>query len=253
MADLIQLRRDTLERWNQYNPILAEGEVGLVLGDVNFYKIGDGVHAWNDLRMKGFNGNILEDLGDSPDAVISQRGISRILDNIINNESLIEIRDDNWDTLNDVILPGVYVIKINDTTIYHLLVNKNKVNENNQYNQWIIGNLMINDIGQIEEDVINSIIVRSKINEEWSQWKYYQESFIKQNTGDKNEYSISQKFFTATINDLLKQIEELKKKINEEMNFNSSILNKKINEFQKTIDEINGRIDDIENSVINNI
>lgn len=52
MADLIQLRRDTEERWRTINPILAEGEVGLVLDNVGF-KIGDGVNSWNDLPLLG--------------------------------------------------------------------------------------------------------------------------------------------------------------------------------------------------------
>ena len=52
MADLIQLRRDTEERWRTINPILAEGEVGLILDNVGF-KIGDGVNNWNDLPLLG--------------------------------------------------------------------------------------------------------------------------------------------------------------------------------------------------------
>jgi Tfp pilus assembly protein PilZ len=46
MADRIQFRRDTAARWSQYNPILLEGEIGVVTDNPNQYKIGDGVHAW---------------------------------------------------------------------------------------------------------------------------------------------------------------------------------------------------------------
>lgn len=46
MADRIQQRRDTAARWSQYNPILLEGEIGVVTDNPNQYKIGDGVHAW---------------------------------------------------------------------------------------------------------------------------------------------------------------------------------------------------------------
>jgi len=52
MADRIQLRRDTKARWTQYNPILLEGEEGYEL-DSDQYKIGDGIHAWNDLPYRG--------------------------------------------------------------------------------------------------------------------------------------------------------------------------------------------------------
>ena len=51
MADLIQFRRDTAERWSQYNPVLLQGELGFVTDTNNRYKIGDGVHAWNSLTL----------------------------------------------------------------------------------------------------------------------------------------------------------------------------------------------------------
>ena len=48
MATIIQIRRDTTERWSEFNPMLLEGEVGYVM-DIGLFKIGDGVHRWNDL------------------------------------------------------------------------------------------------------------------------------------------------------------------------------------------------------------
>ena len=51
MADRIQLRRDTKARWEQYNPVLLEGEMGLVTDNLNECKIGDGEHSWNDLPL----------------------------------------------------------------------------------------------------------------------------------------------------------------------------------------------------------
>lgn len=48
MSSLIQFRRDTAANWASANPVLAEGELGLVL-DTGAYKIGNGVDAWNDL------------------------------------------------------------------------------------------------------------------------------------------------------------------------------------------------------------
>lgn len=44
----LQLRRDTLENWDTANPILKEGEVGLVLSSSE-YRVGDGTTAWKDL------------------------------------------------------------------------------------------------------------------------------------------------------------------------------------------------------------
>lgn len=73
MADLIQLRRDIKANWERFNPKLAEGEIGIVLDYPNQYKVGDGINFWNDLPIRGFNGNIVESLGDDSNAVVSQK------------------------------------------------------------------------------------------------------------------------------------------------------------------------------------
>lgn len=49
VRDRIQIRRDTAEAWEQYNPILMSGEVALET-DTLLLKIGDGQNHWNDLR-----------------------------------------------------------------------------------------------------------------------------------------------------------------------------------------------------------
>ena len=79
MADRIQQRRDTAARWAQYNPILLEGETGYVTDNPNQYKIGDGVHAWNDLPLRGYDGTIVQELGDDENAVVSQKVITELL------------------------------------------------------------------------------------------------------------------------------------------------------------------------------
>jgi len=48
MSSLIQFRRDTAANWSSANPILAQGELGLVT-DTGAYKIGDGILNWNTL------------------------------------------------------------------------------------------------------------------------------------------------------------------------------------------------------------
>lgn len=82
MADRVQQRRDTKARWAQFNPILLEGEIGYVTDEPNLYKIGDGVNAWNALPFRGFNGTILEDVGQSKDSVMSQNVITECLLNV---------------------------------------------------------------------------------------------------------------------------------------------------------------------------
>lgn len=44
----IQLRRGTTAQWEEFNPILAEGELGLDLTQSRL-KVGNGVDAWEDL------------------------------------------------------------------------------------------------------------------------------------------------------------------------------------------------------------
>lgn len=79
MADRIQQRRDTAARWSQYNPILLEGEVGYVLDDPNLYKIGDGEHAWNDLPFRGFDGTVVQDIGNATNSVMSQKAVTDLV------------------------------------------------------------------------------------------------------------------------------------------------------------------------------
>lgn len=49
MSDRVQFRRDTKARWAKVNPILTEGEIGLEIDTKNI-KMGDGIHAWNELE-----------------------------------------------------------------------------------------------------------------------------------------------------------------------------------------------------------
>lgn len=48
MSVVFQFKRGTASEWNTINPILAEGEMGVVL-DSGTYRVGNGVDAWNDL------------------------------------------------------------------------------------------------------------------------------------------------------------------------------------------------------------
>lgn len=77
--DRIQFRRDTLANWNSVNPILLEGEIGYVLDDPNLHKMGDGVHTWNQLPFRGFDGTIVHDTGNSENVVMSQKAVTEKL------------------------------------------------------------------------------------------------------------------------------------------------------------------------------
>lgn len=56
MADKIQFRRDTNANWVSINPILAQGELGLVTDNYT-YKIGNGTDNWNTLSFSPLNGD----------------------------------------------------------------------------------------------------------------------------------------------------------------------------------------------------
>ena len=59
---------------------MLEGEVGYVTDDPNQYKIGDGVHAWNELPLRGFDGTLVHELGDSQTAAMSQQGVTKFVE-----------------------------------------------------------------------------------------------------------------------------------------------------------------------------
>ena len=58
---------------------MLEGEVGYVTDDPNQYKIGDGVHTWNELPLRGFDGTLVHELGNSQTAAMSQNFITRLI------------------------------------------------------------------------------------------------------------------------------------------------------------------------------
>lgn len=84
----MQQRRDTAAQWAASNPVLLEGELGIVTDDPNLYKIGDGVTAWNDLKFRGFDGTLVQTLGDSENAVMSQKAVT---------EKLTELESEMYD------------------------------------------------------------------------------------------------------------------------------------------------------------
>lgn len=76
--DRIQLRRDTSERWKTINPIPLEGELCFET-DTRLRKIGDGVNRYNTLDYLAAE-NIVQELGDSETAAVSQKTITEAID-----------------------------------------------------------------------------------------------------------------------------------------------------------------------------
>lgn len=94
----MQQRRDTAAQWAAKNPVLLDGELGLVTDNPNSYKMGDGVTAWNDLPLRGFDGNIVQELGDSATAVMSQKAITEQVEG--QNAKLAQL-DQEWQEIKD--------------------------------------------------------------------------------------------------------------------------------------------------------
>lgn len=90
----MQQRRDTAAQWAASNPVLLEGELGIVTDDPNLYKIGDGVTAWNDLKLRGFDGTLVQTTGDSENAVMSQKAVTAKLtelESIVLNKAISNV------------------------------------------------------------------------------------------------------------------------------------------------------------------
>lgn len=77
MSDRIQYRRDTKARWAEVNPVLMEGEIGLEIDTKNI-KMGDGVHAWNELEYCVGIENITSEPGTSENLAASQKLVTDV-------------------------------------------------------------------------------------------------------------------------------------------------------------------------------
>ena len=261
MADLIQFRRDTAQRWAASNPTLAEGELGLVLGSANQYKIGDGVTPWNSLPLKGFNGNILDEFGDNYDAVISQGGLSVLFRNIVNNDSNVNLND--LDNMKEeyITKQGIYAVTDGGKyAIGHLLVGTDPIGHNML--QWLFGNFTINGgkISTAHTDGRFNIIVRTygmhgnsglTTKGAWTEWRYFQQEFLKTDATDLDkgeQYTLGYATLTKIFNNIDKKITDsvntLNKRIAELFNTNAAEIESLKTKFQT----LNSRIDSVEDT-----
>lgn len=77
--DRVLQRRDTASNWTKFNPVLSEGEIGIITDGGKGYKIGDGVTHWNDLEYPSNPTSVVGTIGDSEVAVINQKGVSSLV------------------------------------------------------------------------------------------------------------------------------------------------------------------------------
>ena len=123
MADRVLQRRDTAANWSAANPILAEGELGIVT-DTKGYKIGDGVTHWNDLDYPANPTQVVDSVGTSTTVAISQNvvnEISNLLSVNIADNTLCLYKDDTYqehDWIENIALneSGVEVVNASTKT-----------------------------------------------------------------------------------------------------------------------------------------
>jgi hypothetical protein len=125
MADRIQLRRDTKANWESYNPILLEGEPGYVLDDPNLYKMGDGIHTWNQLPYRGYDGTLLQTIqSGASNAAVSSDAIFNIL---VGTAKYIDGSQAAWNIYKGFV-KNIYVIGVDtskDVRITYVYKNNN--------------------------------------------------------------------------------------------------------------------------------
>ena len=261
MADIIQFRRDTLERWSEFNPTLAEGEIGFVLDSPNQYKMGDGVHAWNDLPIRGFNGNIVNLFTDNEeqgyDSVMSLNGLSKIFKYIVSNGSHIDVGDD-WtilDELNNIDKCGFYILMKDKSPCYHMMI----TGDNGVY-QWIFGDLLIEEDGQIRGnryDGAANIVFRKYSQNTWSDWKYLQDNFISdgETTQIFNDKSCvpSLSYFKKVVNEIQTKLQSKLSTLESNINNNKQEIDALITNILKKQEDLTTQINESETAVNNSL
>lgn len=110
MADRVLQRRDTAANWAAANPVLMEGELGIITDGAKGYKIGDGVTAWNNLEYPANPTSVVQELGEDENAVISQKVVS---DNLLRDVSTSWFKElgSNFPNLNEVSVAALRAVK----------------------------------------------------------------------------------------------------------------------------------------------
>lgn len=131
MSNIIQLRKDTLENWLKYDPVLADGEQVLVATDstqpkvYNSRKVGDGVSKFSALPMLGFD--CLQETGDNTLMPMSQDAATRainavdkkmptVFDESLKKRTAENLDDDPEKLINVEVFKGSITSEITDDT-----------------------------------------------------------------------------------------------------------------------------------------
>lgn len=134
MVVRLQIRHDTKQNWEKYNPILASGEMGVETNNANItnrIKVGDGQHKWTELNYidekfvhlfgdetikgdKTFNGilTVAETINGTVTKAVQDDEGNKITDTYQKLLAISKVIDENTDW-NDITETGVYAISLN--------------------------------------------------------------------------------------------------------------------------------------------
>lgn len=202
MVVRLQIRHDTKQNWEKYNPILASGELGVETNNTsipNRLKVGDGQHKWLELDYmdekfvhkfgneiingdKTFNGSvtILETInGTSTKAIQDSDGnkISETYQKLLSVSTVVDENTD-WDNITET---GVYSISISEWSSAEYYHSPNEYDE--EMNKEGILTVFTNNNYTIQSYYPHSnypVIVRVRNNGTWGAW----------NTANNNDKSI---------------------------------------------------------------
>lgn len=113
MSNKLQLRRDTAANWEAANPVLAQGEIGLILDDngkVVDQKIGDGVTEWKELPDDKESLNVkIAELEEGVDKIIGEKIEKQYVYEDLNQSGYYRIKDVGSSPIDPVIAQNEYI------------------------------------------------------------------------------------------------------------------------------------------------
>ena len=156
-------RRDNTENWNNTNPILGAGELGIeyTISGFKKMKIGDGITPWNELNysidefvLLSVYNNHIDNYNDHVNNSLNAHGINNIITDINNLREDLDTLDiisikgsvDTYANLPDItniLINSAYIVEADETrnnitTIYEVV-------ENNGVKSWeYIGEFKVN-------------------------------------------------------------------------------------------------------------
>jgi hypothetical protein len=159
----ILIRRDTTANWNNFNPILANGEMGIefLTSGTKKLKIGDGTKRWNQLEYLDV-GVALEDFLNHVNNTTDAHGIDTIKNDITSINNNLNTSNSNIDNhINNINAHGLEAVRLD---IDNLETNQTNLYEN--VTRHINNTTSAHGINNIRDDIntINAELLTTNTN-----------------------------------------------------------------------------------------